>query len=381
MLELIGRGTFYMNSAIVFIKNQKELELAKTRIFDKYLVDYSVNELSRLDLDRIYLVGAGSVEVKGATSRTTINEVMEELENEEGKCLLLSPFYPLIKKEDYMNLLNQESSQVFVSGDDIVPVFSLANKELKTYETVNFEGFKLDECKAKRFKGSKDIYSVACAIKEDINNRLLNKGVIILDPTSTIIGIDVSIDKNTVIEGNVEITGKCMIGKNNRISKGSTIKNAILGDGNKIVESRITDSIIHDNVYVGPNAIIEEYSEIADEATIGSYVKMCNSKLGYKSSVDHMSYLGDCEIGNVVKIGTGVLTVNNDGLSKHKTIIKSNATVGSNVTLIAPVVIGEYALIAAGSTIDNDVKDGDLAISRLYQQNKKGYGYKHYKEG
>ncbi|MDO4499985.1 MAG: hypothetical protein Q4B60_01795 [Erysipelotrichaceae bacterium] len=368
-----------MNCAIVFIKNQKELDLAKSRIFDKHLIDYSIKEISHLDLDKIYLVGS-DFEVKGTISRDSINEVIEEVENIEGKCLLMSPFYPLIDKKDYKELLEKEASTVLTCENEIVPVFTLKNDELSDFEAVQFEGVELSPEKNRRFTGIKDIYGLSCSIKEKINNHLLENGVIILDPTSTIIGIDVVIDKKTVIESNTEITGKCLIGKNNKITKGSTLRDVILGDNNVIVESRIENSIVHNNVNIGPNAIIEDDSEIFDEAKVGSYVKLSKTKIGQKSSVDHMSYLGDCEIMENVKIGSGVLTVNTDGLSRHSTIIKANATVGCNVTLIAPLLVGEYALLAAGSTIDSDVRDGDMAISRLYQQNKKGYGYKYFKE-
>lgn len=370
-----------MNSAIIFVKNQKEADLASNCLFDKYLIDYTVSEIKRLDVDAIYLAGNLDFEVENVVKRDNIEEIIDELKETEGKCLLVSPFYPLIDKEEYQKLLSYSENTVFVDEDsEIVPVFSIDNKYLASFDKLAYSGIAIDAEKAKRFTGIKDISVFQDIIKEKINNKWLNKGVIITDSKNTIIGVDVSIDKNTTIYPNTVIEGKCLIGKNNVITSGTFMKNVVLGDSNTISNSNIKDTIIHNNVVVGTNSVIDEDSELFDEVIIRSQVKLSNAKIGKGTIVEPLTYLGNAQIGESVKIGAGVVTVDNDGRSKHSTVIKYHSVVGSNVTLIAPIAIGEYVVVAAGSTIDQDIKDGDMAIARLYQQNKKGYGYKYIRE-
>lgn len=368
-----------MNSAILFITGEYENELAKTELFDKSLVDYCVSELKRLDIETIYLVG--DIEADNVIKREGLKEVFDELRDTDGKCLLLSPFYPLIEKEDYERLLEREDNAVFVRNEEeIVPVFSIYNSLLSSYDRLSYKAVEIAEEKTGRFVSSKDIAYFQEIFRKKINDKWLDKGVIIIDPSRTTIGADVFIDKNTCIYPDTVIEGRCIIGKNNVIGRNCHLSDVVIGDGNKIEDSIIKDSVIHNDCKVGPRAIIEEGSELFDEVTVGTYTKLVNTRMAYRSSIDHLSYIGDGQIAEHVRIGTGVSTVNYDGRSRHSTIIRSHSTVGSNVTIIAPVNIGEYAMVAAGSVIDEDVKDGDMAIARIYQQNKKGYGYKYNKE-
>ena len=368
-----------MNSALLYLRNDYEAELAKTRIFDKFLIDYTVSEIKRLDIDSIYLVG--KLDIDNVIRRDSLEEVFEELRSTPGKCILLSPFYPLIGKEDYECLLSTEDNAVFIDEkENVVPVFAINNSLLSSYDRLSYTGLRIEEDKLKRLSSYKDIASLQKLIREKINNKGLEKGVIIADPESTVIGSDVFIDKNTFIYPDCVIEGRCIIGKNNVIGKSCHLTNVVIGDDNKIDDSRIKDSVIHNNCEIGPEAIIEEDSEILNDAKVGSFVRLFNTRLGARSSVSHLSYIGDGQIGEDVKIGTGVCTINYDGRSRHTTSIKAHSTIGSNATLVAPVTVGEYVMVAAGSTIDADVRDGDLAIARIYQQNKKGYGYKYNKE-
>lgn len=370
-----------MNSAILFISNNHELELAKTRLNDKLVIDYCVNEIRRLDIDIVYLIGGNSLNVKDVTKRDNINEIIEELNNKEGKCLLLSPFYPLLLKEDYEVLLNEERASLLVDDEDILPIFSINNKDLRNFEHLEYKDIKVFNQRGIKFKGYEDIYKFNEVIRQRINNKWLHRGVIIVDPNSTTIGMDVVIDKGTIINPGAVIEGKCLIGKNNLIDRNVYINDTIMGDNNTIYESKLIKSTIHDDTKIGPCALVINNSEIYDKASIGSYVKISSSKIGKGTSIEHLSYIGDALVGENVNIGAGVVTVNQDGRSKNTSIIKDNATIGSNVNLIAPITIGKSALVAAGSTIDEDVNDGDMAIARLYQQNKKGYGYKYNKRG
>jgi bifunctional UDP-N-acetylglucosamine pyrophosphorylase/glucosamine-1-phosphate N-acetyltransferase len=109
---------------------------------------------------------------------------------------------------------------------------------------------------------------------------------------------------------------------------------------------------------------------------VGNFVEVKNSVIGEDSKASHLSYIGDTEIGNDVNIGAGTITCNYDGKKKHKTIIEDNVFVGSNTELVAPVRVGKYAIIGAGSTVTRDVPEGALAVSRAPQRHIEGYGRK-----
>lgn len=174
-------------------------------------------------------------------------------------------------------------------------------------------------------------------LKLRINTELMEQGVTIEDINSTYIYDDVEIGIDTVIHPNTTIKSGVIIGK---------------------------------NCEIGPNAYIREGCNIADNVKIGSFVEIKKTIIGEKTKVPHLSYMGDCEIGENTNIGCGTITCNYDGKNKYKTKIGNNAFIGSNVNLVAPVNLGNKVLIAAGSTITEDVPDGALAIARQRQINK-----------
>ena len=182
---------------------------------------------------------------------------------------------------------------------------------------------------------------------------------------------------DTIIYPNVRIEGKTVIGQNNVIEEASCIINSKIGDNNHIIASRITDSEVGSNVTVGPNAHLRNNCKIGDNCRIGNYVEMKNTTFGKGSKCAHLTYVGDSTVGQNCNFGCGVVTVNYDGKNKHRCTIGNHVFVGSNVNLIAPVTIGDYAVLAAGSTVTDDVEEKDMAIARCRQQVKKGYGFKY----
>lgn len=368
-----------MNNAIIFIKNDKELELAKANLSGKALINYAVNEIKRLDVDNIYLVGGKDLIVDGTIKRDDVNEIIEDLSNKEGKCLLTSPFYPLALKEDYAKVLSSddEDGALLVDKDGLCAIFMLPNNQLKNFENVNFKEFEIDSLNSKKINSLNELSLFAEEIRIRTIKKLINNGVNIISPINTYIGPDVIIDKNTIVYPNVVIEGKCLIGKNNTITSGSHLVNVIMSDGNNVINSRIVDSNIHCDTVIGPNANIRNNSEINDRVVIGNYVEIKNSKIGEDTRIKHLAYIGDATVGKDVNIGCGAITINYDGTRKYATVIKDHAFIGANANLIAPITIGESAMVAAASTVESDVMDGDMAISRLYQTNKKGYGYRY----
>lgn len=363
-----------MNSAVLFLDGKKELELATLMVNDKMLIDYTIDVLRRLDLDSIFLIGGENVHIDGVVNRSSIEEIVGDLSSKDGKCLLLSPFYPLIEKEDFLSLIKQENSVFY--NEELVPVFCLNNKDIEAFETLEYKAVTITSENSKRFESIKDIPFVWKTIKNRIINKHMNNGVIIEEPDNVSIGIDVKIDKGTIIGPYVSISGKSSIGKNNRIGKGSTIKDSKLGDDNQIDDSKLYDSAIGNNCIIGPNSLVDSKCFIGDNTRVASFVKLSNCRLANDCVVDHLSCLSNTTLRNNVRVGASVTTANN-----KLTMVGSYSEIGNNVNLISPLYVGSYAFVAAGSTIDKNVENGDLAIARLYQQNKKGYGYKYTKEG
>jgi bifunctional UDP-N-acetylglucosamine pyrophosphorylase / glucosamine-1-phosphate N-acetyltransferase len=179
------------------------------------------------------------------------------------------------------------------------------------------------------------------------------------------IGLDSFIDINVVLEGNVSIGNNCTIGPNVKIS------NSRIGDGVKILSGSVVDgAIIADNVSVGPMAHLRPGTEISANAKVGNFVETKNTVIGEGSKANHLSYLGDAQLGKNVNVGAGTITCNYDGANKHRTEIHDGAFIGSNTSLVAPVKVGENATIGAGSTITSNVYKDQLVVERGMQKAK-----------
>ena len=214
-----------------------------------------------------------------------------------------------------------------------------------------------------------------------INEKLMKSGVTIIDPENTYISKNVKIDRDVIIYPNVYIEGNSEIGSNTKILPQSFISNSKIGKNNVIDSSHIIDSEVKDFCTVGPYAHFRMHSVIDDHTRIGNFVEFKNTHFGELSRCAHLTYLGDSDVGKDVNIGCGVVTVNYDGKHKFRTTMKDGAFVGSNVNLIAPITVGKDALVAAGTTANHDIDDGDMAIARVKQEIKPGYGFKYKNKG
>ena len=207
--------------------------------------------------------------------------------------------------------------------------------------------------------------------------RHMRNGVTIIDPDTTYIDVDGEIGQDTVIYPNVIIQGETKIGANVTILSNSFLRNATIADEVTIDSSKIVESSVGAKTTIGPMSHLRNHTAIAENCRIGNFVEFKNSTFGTGSKCAHLTYVGDADVGSGVNFGCGVVTVNYDGKNKYRTTIKDGAFIGSNVNLIAPVTVGENALLAAGSTITDDVEDGDMGIARSRQQIKAGYGTKY----
>jgi len=191
------------------------------------------------------------------------------------------------------------------------------------------------------------------------------KGNTIHQPESVWIEPDVSLEGNVEIHPDVMLIGKTKIGRNCVIGKGSIIENSLIEEG-VVIEpySVIRNSKIMSKARIGPFAHIRDQSTVGEESQIGNFVEVKKSLIEKDVKAKHLAYIGDAYIGSSTNIGAGVVFANFDGKKKHQTHVGSNAFIGSNSLLIAPLKIGDFAFVAGGSVVNKDVPEGYLAISR-----------------
>jgi len=216
-----------------------------------------------------------------------------------------------------------------------------------------------------------EMVELDAAMRLSIAHKLMEQGVTIYRPETTVIDSDVKVGADTIIEPFVQLLGDTQIGEDCRIRSYSVIENSML-DHHVLIRQGciINDSRIHSSAELGPYARLRPGSEIGEEAHVGNFVETKKMRLGKGSKASHLSYLGDAEIGSGVNIGAGTITCNYDGVNKHRTLIEDGAFVGSHSTLVAPLVIGQGAYIAGGSTITEDVPPDALALGRTRQTTK-----------
>jgi len=207
-----------------------------------------------------------------------------------------------------------------------------------------------------------------------IAEQLMLQGVTLYDPArldvrgDLVCGRDVVIDINCVAEGRVELMDGVQIGPN------VCLKDCTIGE-NTVIKANcvIEGATIGSHVIIGPFARLRPGTSLSDEVHIGNFVEIKNSQVGEQSKVNHLTYVGDSEIGKRVNIGAGTITCNYDGANKHKTIIDDDAFVGSGTELVAPIRVGQGATIGAGSTLTKDVPENELTIERGQQKSIAGW--------
>ena len=193
--------------------------------------------------------------------------------------------------------------------------------------------------------------------QEKLRNKALLKGVNLQAPETIFLSTDTTFGKNVTIEPYVVIGAKVKIGNNVKIKSFSHLEGAS----------------IHNNVMVGPYARLREGTILYSGSKIGNFVETKKSKINKNSKVNHLSYIGDSEIGKSVNIGAGTITCNYDGIKKNKTKIKDKVFIGSNSSLVAPLTIDKESIVGAGSVITKNVKRKSLVLERSLQTEIKNY--------
>lgn len=210
-------------------------------------------------------------------------------------------------------------------------------------------------------------------LKNRKNRELMEAGVTIIDPTSTYVAPEVTVGADTILYPGTILEGHTVIGQQCEIGPHTRLTNVQVGDGNVIHFTYGHDCQIGDNTDIGPYVHLRPNTIIGNDVHIGNFVEVKNSNVGQGTKFPHLSYIGDSDVGAGVNIGCGTITVNFNGSTKNRTVIGDHAFIGCNSNLVAPVEVGEYGYVGAGSTITKDVPAKALAVGRARQMVKENW--------
>jgi bifunctional UDP-N-acetylglucosamine pyrophosphorylase/glucosamine-1-phosphate N-acetyltransferase len=316
--------------------------------------------------------------------------------------LVLDARFPLLSPKTLRALQNRHRKQknaltaltgrkatpaIIARFDDLVEAATDAGRKGKAsndlsalVEAASLEGKKIGTYAARRPEEILAVASTAAAgraaqvLRAGKIRRLEAGGVIVLDPATVWVDLDVRIGRGTVLYPAVVIEGPSRIGRDCRIYPFVHIVDTRVGDRVKVFSSTMIErSLIRDDARIGPFSHFRPDTVIKARAKVGNFVEMKNTVFGEGSKAGHLSYLGDAVVEPEVNVGAGTITCNYDGVKKSRTLIGRGAFIGSGTELVAPVKIGKRAYIGAGSTITRNVPPGALAVARSRQVEKPGW--------
>ncbi|MFD7639945.1 bifunctional UDP-N-acetylglucosamine diphosphorylase/glucosamine-1-phosphate N-acetyltransferase GlmU [Kitasatospora sp. NPDC059795] len=210
-----------------------------------------------------------------------------------------------------------------------------------------------------------------------LNDRLLERamraGVTVVDPASTWIDVQVGYEPDALVHPGTQLRGATHLGEGCEVGPNTTLTDTVVGAGARVSNTTAERAEIGPEASVGPYAYLRPGTKLARKAKAGTYVEIKNSELGEGAKVPHLSYIGDATIGEGSNVGAASVTVNYDGVNKHRTVIGAHCRTGSDNMFIAPVTVGDGSYTAAGSVITNDVPAGSLGVARAQQRNIAGW--------
>ena len=246
----------------------------------------------------------------------------------------------------------------------LTDVIGLAVAEGVEVEAVRVE----DPWEVAGVNSKRELAALEREVQRRAAQRLLESGVTLADPARVDVrgslecGRDVSIDVNCVFEGSVRLGDGVRVGPN------CVLRNVVVAEGTELhAFSFLEDAEIGARCRVGPYARLRPGASLAEDVHIGNFVEVKASRIGAGSKANHLSYIGDSQVGARVNVGAGTITCNYDGANKHRTIIEDDCFIGSDATLVAPVTIGKGSYVGAGSTISKDTPPGQLTVARAKQ--------------
>jgi bifunctional UDP-N-acetylglucosamine pyrophosphorylase/glucosamine-1-phosphate N-acetyltransferase len=219
-----------------------------------------------------------------------------------------------------------------------------------------------------------ELVALDATLRAATAGRLMAAGVTIYRPETCMIDAEAEVAADTVIEPFVQLRGRTRIGADCLIRSYTVIEDCTLGDGVLVRQGCVlAGSTVGDGARIGPFAHLRPGTELGADAHVGNFVETKKARLGKGAKANHLTYLGDAEVGEGTNVGAGVITCNYDGVNKHATRIGKGVFVGSDTTLVAPVTVEDGAYIGAGSCITKDVPADALAVARGRQITKEGW--------
>ncbi len=214
-----------------------------------------------------------------------------------------------------------------------------------------------------------ELARMEATLRHDLIARWMDAGVTFEDPATAYLGPDIVIGRDTVIGPNVQLRGRTIIGQGCRLDGTAYLVDATVEDGAHLLFGCVVeDAVIGREARVGPFARLRPGTRLAEHVHIGNFVEAKKAVLGKGAKANHLTYLGDCEIGPETNVGAGTITCNYDGFGKHRTIVGARVQIGSDTQLVAPVSVGDDAYVGAGTTVTRDVPAGALVVSRVPQR-------------
>ena len=210
-------------------------------------------------------------------------------------------------------------------------------------------------------------------LQERLRRHWMAEGVSFTDPASCTLSEGTRFGRDVLVEPQCHFRGSTVIGDGCRIGPGCLIENSQLADGVEVLYSVLRESTVEEGCVVGPFAQLRGGARLGAGCRIGNFVEVKNSQLAAGVKANHLSYLGDADLGANVNVGAGTITANFDGVNKHRTVIGAGSKTGANSVLVAPISLGEGVTVAAGSTITHNVPAGALAFGRARQVVKENY--------
>ena len=355
---------------VIVLSGDAPLITAETikKLSDFHIAQKATMTLLSSDLDNPY--GYGRVLRKGG--RSEVQAIVEEKSATPGQKKIReinSGFYAFDAPAlyEYIDRLSTANPHGEYYLTDMAAVFHRARKKVVAIKTEDAGEVLGSNTRAEMIMLDARLRLAKC-------RALLEAGVTIYYPHTCVIDSDVEVGADTVIEPFVQLLGKTKIGEDCRIRSYSVIGNSVLGDGVTVRPGTLMEgSRIGAGAVIGPYSHLRPGSEVGEGAHVGNFVETKKIKLGKGSKANHLSYLGDAEIGEGVNIGAGTITCNYDGVNKYKTVIEDGAFIGSDSTLVAPVKIGRGSYVAAASCITDDVPADALALGRARQSVKEGW--------
>jgi bifunctional UDP-N-acetylglucosamine pyrophosphorylase / glucosamine-1-phosphate N-acetyltransferase len=240
-------------------------------------------------------------------------------------------------------------------------------------------GIHITDVTASRFEvgqinSRKDLAIMEKTLRTDINDRWMEAGVTLEDPDTAYIGPQVTIGRDTVVGPNVHLRGKTVIGEGCRLDGSAFLTDSRFGDGVHLRFGVVATEVdVADGCVIGPFANLRPGTRLGRAVHIGDFVEVKNSTVGARTKANHLTYLGDAEIGADANIGAGSITCNYDGFRKHRTVIGDRVQIGSDTQLVAPVTVADDAYVASGTTVRRDVPPGSLVYNSRQEVHRPGW--------